>query len=204
MVQTESRLNGPSIDAMLRGLTERPNVQSTLILSRRDGSIIAATGVAASKMPTASTPATGISYTKYTQTQQAAPTPVEGGSDVTQGAAEATETAQEKPPQPVELLASSIFQFVTNADALGVTLGTVSRGTTGSEGPHGGSGHSDDTTGSKQDAGNEEESDQTRGEDDVQLLRLRIKHQEIIIFPDPNYICCVIQRTGKIGAVTHR
>lgn len=32
---------------------------------------------------------------------------------------------------------------------------------------------------------------------DVQLLRMRTRKQEIIIFPDQNYLCCVIQNIGK-------
>lgn len=34
-------------------------------------------------------------------------------------------------------------------------------------------------------------------DEDVQLLRLRTKKQEIIIFPDPNYLCCVVQNLAK-------
>lgn len=197
---------------MLRGLTERPNVQSTLILSRRDGSIIRATGVAAAKTPKTSPSTIGVGgragapypQDPQTHTGNAGQTPVEGGNDVaTQNTAEATETsAQEKTPEPVELLAASIFQFVSNADALGVTLGTVTRGAVaGAE-----SGTALYGENARHDGGRDEEFDQTRGEDDVQLLRLRTKHQEIIIFPDPKYICCVVQRMGKTatGASTHR
>lgn len=42
-----------------------------------------------------------------------------------------------------------------------------------------------------------EEAEARRGESQVQLLRLRVKHREIIIFPDPQYLCCVVQRVGK-------
>ncbi|EXJ80303.1 hypothetical protein A1O1_08445 [Capronia coronata CBS 617.96] len=211
-------LNGPSIDAMLRGLTERPNVQSTLILSRRDGSIIRATGVAGSKTSSTSTTTPGAGagagaiYPQYPHAgaQLGPRISSESATDAAaQGSAEVTETTQGIQPEPgpepepepepelepVELLASSIFQFVSTADALGGTLGTVSRGAAGPEGPRGGAvAYSENT---REDAGLEEDADQTRAEDDVQLLRLRTKHQEIIIFPDPKYICCVVQRMGK-------
>lgn len=34
-------------------------------------------------------------------------------------------------------------------------------------------------------------------DNDVQLLRLRLKKQEVIIFPDPKYLCCVVQDMDK-------
>jgi hypothetical protein len=42
-------------------------------------------------------------------------------------------------------------------------------------------------------------TDKARDESQVQLLRLRIKSREIIVFPDPQYLCCVVQRVGKQG-----
>lgn len=42
-----------------------------------------------------------------------------------------------------------------------------------------------------------EEVENSSKEDQVQLLRLRTKRQEIIIYPDSNYICCVVQSVGK-------
>ena len=42
-----------------------------------------------------------------------------------------------------------------------------------------------------------EENENTSKEDQVQLLRLRTRRQEIIIYPDSNYICCVVQSVGK-------
>ena len=44
-----------------------------------------------------------------------------------------------------------------------------------------------------------EESEHIRDESRVQLMRLRIKSREIIIFPDPQYLCCVVQRIGRQG-----
>ena len=34
-------------------------------------------------------------------------------------------------------------------------------------------------------------------EDDVQLLRMRTKNYEIVIFPDRKFLCCVIQDITK-------
>jgi hypothetical protein len=36
------------------------------------------------------------------------------------------------------------------------------------------------------------------GESEVQLLRMRTKTQEIIIFPDTKFLCCVVQAIGKL------
>ncbi|EHY57455.1 hypothetical protein HRR83_002939 [Exophiala dermatitidis] len=264
MVQTQPSLqnaNGlSSIDAMLRGLTERPNVQSTLILSRKDGSIIRATGVVARNTtsrptsstgapappPHTSTPPKSNPMSKNTQEGEGATTSQDGGAEA--GAATPTpaegkqgqeqEVTQilsdpEPEPEPLEVLASSIFQFVGHADSLGLTLGSISRGAsdTGAGGHGHGHGYGSEITGNtgrtndqrpssssdnkqqpRRTPGDDEESDTTttRGtEDEVQLLRLRTKHQEIIIFPDPNYICCVVQKMGnKAGgsgtATTHR
>ncbi|KAL2414787.1 hypothetical protein ABEF95_012004 [Exophiala dermatitidis] len=263
--------NGPSsIDAMLRGLTERPNVQSTLILSRKDGSIIRATGVVArnttgttSSRPTSSTGAPAAppntstppqSYPMSRDTQEgkgSTATPQDGSAgagaaapppsnptvtkEQGQGQEDTTQILldPEPEPEPLEVLASSIFQFVGHADSLGLTLGSISRGAsdTGAGGHGHGHGYGSAITGStgrtndqrpfsssdikqhpRRTVADDEESDTTttRGtEDEVQLLRLRTKHQEIIIFPDPNYICCVVQKMGnKAGgsgiATTHR
>jgi hypothetical protein len=36
------------------------------------------------------------------------------------------------------------------------------------------------------------------GENEVQLLRMRTRTQEIIIFPDTKFLCCVVQAIGKL------
>ncbi|KAK4945154.1 hypothetical protein LTR10_015580 [Elasticomyces elasticus] len=184
MAQTErNQLNGSSIDAILRGLTDRPNVQSTLILSRRDGSIIRATCVdAGEKQNNAGGYQWSVNETK---------TQVEQVVEVKPG----EEGEPDGKLKPVEVLASSIFQFVNNASSLATTLGTTSRQLSGAQSSSFASGESDNRDG----ATNEDEADIKTSEDEVQLLRLRTKHQEIIVFPDPNYICCVVQRMGKAG-----
>lgn len=177
---------------MLRGLTDRPNVQSTLILSRKDGSIIQATGFAAAEKNT-----TG----RWLQTQQVGQEAE--GADRKSPGAEASDVVghEQEEPKPAELLASSIFQFVTYANVLGAALGSTSRNATG-PGPEGnpaGSSYGNGPDAFKQEANAEDETERGVSEDEVQLLRLRTKNQEIIIFPDPNYLCCVVQRVGKAG-----
>ncbi|KIX10403.1 uncharacterized protein Z518_01485 [Rhinocladiella mackenziei CBS 650.93] len=182
---------------MLRGLTDRPNVQSTLILSRKDGSIVRATGIVVSGRP--GTTGAGTSYPwPRAQGEGQKPDGNQEGDAVLEGQDQDGGVTQLK---AVELLASSIFQFVTNASMLGFTLGSTSRSASG---PDGSSSYGDPTTFSKQEPNAEEESDQKVGEDEIQLLRLRTRHQEIIIFPDPNYICCVVQRVGKAGNIPDR
>ena len=183
---------------MLRGLTERPNVQSTLILSRRDGSIIRATGVGLPGDGGAS--AAGKPY-QWSQVQDS-----NGGSNgVEREAASLTEKLEEpadsqQTARPVEILAASIFQFVNNANVLGETLGTTSRNGARADGTFAAGGYGETLDASQKGQGFEDDTENTPGADDVQLLRLRTKHQEIIIFPDPKYICCVVQRVGRPGA----
>jgi len=175
---------------MLRGLTDRPNVQSTLILSRIDGLIIRATGLEPLEKQNNTSPEG--SYRRVSARQDAQPEPErEGGTDPKE--LEAGDKAG-----PTEVLAATIFHFVNSATSLGLTLGSTSRSAASSEGTVAAGGYSSTAVASKGD-GTEEESDSRSSEDEVQLLRLRTKHQEIIIFPDSNYICCVVQRAGKAG-----
>jgi len=115
-----------------------------------------------------------------------------------EGATGPKELEAEDKPGPTEVLAATIFHFVNSATSLGLTLGSTSRNAASSEGTVAAGGYGSTANASKSDAA-EEESDSKASEDEVQLLRLRTKHQEIIIFPDPNYICCVVQRAGKAG-----
>ncbi len=97
---------------------------------------------------------------------------------------------------PAEELASSVFQFVTSASFLGTTLCSVAVQVGEEDGaalrhPRQGDNLSNETA--------LEDSEDVRGESQVQLIRLRVKSREIIIFPDPHYLCCVVQRVGKQG-----
>ncbi|KIW17284.1 hypothetical protein PV08_04475 [Exophiala spinifera] len=192
MAQTgKDNPHGPSIDAMLRGLTERPNVQSTLILSRKDGSIIRATGL---DYPEKQTPSGADSSYRWRSSQQEPRS--EASADGTNKPSAVEDTGSR--PRPAEALAASVFQFVTSASFLGQTLGSTSRHVSGVEASLSAAGYSAAAQSPKSEVV-DEESDIRDSEDEVQLLRLRIKHKEIIIFPDANYICCVVQRAGKAG-----
>lgn len=97
---------------------------------------------------------------------------------------------------PAEELANSVFQFVKSAVSLGTTLCTVAAET--EEGgnslrppQHG------DKFGTEATKAAADESEDLREEAQVQLMRLRIKSREIIVFPDPQYLCCVVQKVGK-------
>ena len=138
----------PTISSTLSGLSKRPNVHSTLILSREDGSIISVTGQLAS-------PQTSPQNTETEPTTKATPT-------------------------AAEELALSIFSFVSSAKSLGMTMepllaqkNTSLRSLTTYE-----------PTTSKPEDG------------EVQLLRLRTKKHEIIVYPDTRFLCCVVSRSG--------
>lgn len=183
MVQTDTSYQEPSIDAILRGLTDRPNVESTLILSRKDGSIIRTSGFASSE--------------KRRRAQSVVPFhPPESSpqsKDESNGREEAV--AEHKKLLPQEELAASIFHFMKAAGNLGSTLTSVADEQAQEDGTQL---RWSDATASMADAdGSTEEAELRRTDSEVQLLRLRVKHREIIIFPDPLYICCVVQRIGK-------
>lgn len=186
---------------MLRGLTERPNVQSTLILSRRNGSIIRATGIGLPEQRS-----TSASDKPYEWSQARESNSVVEGSEG--GLVPAIEKADngdtEQVASPVEILAASIFQFVNSANALGETLGTASRSRARTDGSYAASGYGDAKGGSKKERNSEEDAENAPSEDEVQLLRMRTKYQEMVIFPDSNYICCVVQRVGKAVTTQER
>ena len=173
LAPTDRSLQDASIDGLLRSLTDRPNVESTLILSRKDGSIIKTAGFALAE--------------KRQRALSSAPEPT---TDEANSAQDPAADAQ-RDATPAEELAASIYQFMSAAGALGVTLAT----TTARQDREDGSYHRNDP---KQ-QNNEELVDVSAASADaeVQLLRLRVKQREIIIFPDSRYICCVVQRMGR-------
>ena len=177
---------------MLRGLTDRPNVQSTLILSKKDGSIIRATGSITTDKQLSS--GAGGQY-QWSKTQDSESDAARNKESDQGNTGQDEGGAQQDTQQPVELLAASIFQFVNQAASLGVTLGSISRDADLSA-----AASYRDSSASRQEQENAEEESLRTKEDEIQLLRLRIKFQEIIVFPDPNYICCVVQRVGKAGS----
>ncbi|KAK2800543.1 hypothetical protein FQN50_008088 [Emmonsiellopsis sp. PD_5] len=188
------------VSAHLSNLTSRPGVQSTLLLSRKDGSIIQSSGLLASRSSPASTPPAPASIP-----EPAAP---EQQSDPNATANETTEPSQ--PPAPykptqAETLAAHIFAFVSSASALSTSLSNPSSvpnnetdygsGTVGADNVNG-HGHARNDSGESE--GYEREED-----DDVKLLRLRTKIHEIIIIPDRKFLLCVVHdlsgATGSTG-----
>jgi hypothetical protein len=159
----------PSVSSTLENLSKRPNVQSTLILSREDGSVISATGFS-SEQGTQSERSQEEVSTKYTK---------EG-------------------PTPAEELASAIFQFVSASNSLSSKMEILSAQKSdrlditslSNEGRNATPQHHVDKDAHTH--GNAEGSE-------VQLLRMRTKRQEIIIFPDTKFLCCVVQAVGKLG-----
>ena len=101
-------------------------------------------------------------------------------------------------PTPAEQLASAIFQFVSASNPLSSKMEMLSVQqarrlditSLGNE--------EKSATQKRRDDKDADSNDKT-GANEVQLLRMRTKRQEIIIFPDTKFLCCVIQAVGKSG-----
>ncbi|KAJ5171020.1 uncharacterized protein N7500_003803 [Penicillium coprophilum] len=174
------------VTALLSHLTSRPGVQSTLILSRKDGSIIQSTGQLAqtteedSTSRTAHIPASTSEPASLSTTQPTDPSP--------------TPSTASQPYQPsqAETLAAHIFAFVSSAEALGISL---SRPTLTVQRPS--DAHWDvDRDYANEGTAREEDRDGDgidRDEDgEVKLLRMRTKKHEIVVVPDRKYLLCVV------------
>lgn len=158
---------------ILRNLSRRPNVQSTLILSRKDGSIIRASG----------------DILEHRHNEIETRRQADNASSVDDSSAVLTEAPRirnELKPTYAQILASNIHMFVLSATALSASVSSVDRQARMSP------------------RRNEEDKEADEGrhlsntaEADIQLLRLRLKRQEVIIFPDTKYLCCVIQDLEK-------
>lgn len=166
--------DGPSVDQILENLQKRPSVKATLILARKDGSIIRASGAEFN-----------IGSDSAVSTRQQEEPKVENSDPLAEAESDATQ--KEVKPTRLQTLAGCIFAHVSSAGALGEAL-QDSRSTGNAV-----AGNSDARS------EREEQSRRTQHDDEVQLLRIRLRKQEVIIFPDPNYLCCVIQDTEKPG-----
>jgi hypothetical protein len=171
-------------------------VESTLVLSRRDGSIICTTGrLYQDKQSGFVGPSTSAGQpSDSTSNGSASAEPVNGQdlvSDTQRVASQDTRVVT-----PAETLAASIFGFVHSATLLGRAIGTSHNNQESRDAARAGvfetvpnpaddRKHPDD------------EGQSTPREDQVQLLRMRTRRQEIIIYPDPSYLCCVVQSVGK-------
>ena len=166
----------------LQALANRPGVESTLILSRSDGSIIKVTGsleeprLDNQENSTTSPPPPG------------SPTPAGTSARNTSAGGEVVAESAERGPTRAEILASQIFRFVSVSSSLASSIPSATSSKGSSAAHVGGNGYrsaSDDTS-------TEGARQETPEPNEVQLLRMRSKKHEIIIFPDPKFLCCVV------------
>lgn len=183
----ENNKDTATADAILQSLVKRPNVRSTLILSRKDGSIIKATGFAASDKEEQSRHNRGYSVTEAATV---------ASSLETNGQVAQDERSDSKATGPIlspaQVLAESICTFVVSAAALAESLGKID--TLGNDAS---TALADSSRGRQEKDDPSPPSTASQADDDIQLLRLRLKKQEVIIFPDPKYLCCVVQDMEK-------
>ncbi|KAL4786017.1 hypothetical protein BJX76DRAFT_147207 [Aspergillus varians] len=188
------------VSALLSHLTSRPGVQSTLILSRKDGSIIQTTGLLAppkrtrseTSSPDMTSAVTEDTTTTATTTATSSPPSAEAQQPSTTSP---TSTQQQKPYQPsqAESIAAHIFAFVSSASNLSFSLSHPLNDTASpSNGIHESGLGNGSVTGTGRDDG-EGEGSETQDDGEVKLLRLRTKKHEIVVVPDRKYLLCVVQ-----------
>ena len=155
-------------------------------MSRKDGSIIKVAGALedAPDQPNNGTMSLDTLSPTSATTERIASTSIEEGDagDKVMG------THAEAGPTRAEKLASDIFLFVSAASYLASSLHSTAT-------PKGHSASYRNGTGYRQ---SQEEkitpyAQQELDSNPVQLLRMRSKRHEIVIFPDPNFLCCVVQ-----------
>lgn len=157
-------------EAILQNLARRPNVQSTLILARKDGSIIKASGAILQEQDR-------VSQAKNEEQLRVAAQ--NGSTGVNKGEL----PADQQYSSQIEALARGVYDFVVAAESLGSTVQAIKQQQ-----------QSTYSTGTYKERGSDNpEEVESLGREDVQLLRLRLVRQEVIIFPDPKYLCCVVQ-----------
>lgn len=189
------------VTALLSHLTSRPGVQSTLILSRKDGSIIQSTGLLAAQEQNTPRQTPLASSTPE-------PNPLAQSTDPSPAPTTSQSTYQ---PSQAEALAAHIFNFVSSASALGISLSKPipqqsgdAPNSSGLDGAYGTYTNGTRTPGEEQDAdaGDRDE------EDEVKLLRMRTKKHEIVVVPDKKYLLCVVHdaagATGGPGSAGAR
>ncbi|CAI7668426.1 unnamed protein product [Penicillium manginii] len=179
------------VTALLSHLTSRPGVQSTLILSRKDGSIIQSTGLLAPLESGTNTP----------RSAPIAPPTTEPPTD-----SSPSSPAQPSPstyqPSQAETLAAHIFNFVSSASALGISFSRPTgkadeRATPTLEGAP--NVYANGTSTPRED-GDPDSADREE-EDEVKLLRMRTRKHEIVVVPDRKYLLCVVHdATNASGA----
>lgn len=182
------------VTALLSHLTSRPGVQSTLILSRKDGSIIQSTGQLAQM-----TEENGNSRTAPSTPSTTDPNPLSAAQPTDPSPTSPT-VSQPYQPSQAETLAAHIFAYVSSAEALGVSL---SRPTPTVQRPS--DSHWDVNYDHGNETGTAREEDRDgegvdRDEDgEVKLLRMRTKKHEIVVVPDRKYLLCVVHDASPGG-----
>lgn len=182
----ESRTLPPSIASSLEHLANRPGVVATLILSRKDGSVIRATGILSEQPPTKDTDNENGSVVPVKDETGSSELGEDSGSN---GTVKAT---------PLEDFAAAVAGFVTSAtsmnDAIRLCLsGNANRNDTFRPLTRG------DSEGHNVDGEGNEIQQAVHDVSDVQLLRMRTKKHEVVIFPDSKFLSCVVQEVGKHG-----
>lgn len=191
MTQSDKPLSlSQQVSSTLQALTGRPEVESTLILSRKDGSIIKVAG-SLEEAPEHAGSGTASSSAVTSAHGQAEPVEAKVTEDG-EAADGATMSDAEAGPTRAEILASDIHQFVAAASSLASSLQSTARSTESDPSYKSGSDHRH----VQQDAA-APRAEQQAASSEVQLLRMRTKKHEIIIYPDPNFLCCVVQNMQR-------
>jgi hypothetical protein len=175
------------VTALLSHLTSRPGVQSTLILSRKDGSIIQSTGQLA------------IQESTPRQTPLVSSTADQDPIAQTSDSSPASPVAHFSTYQPsqAETLAAHIFAYVASASALGVSLSKPTRAIEASNTALNGYGTYGNGTTPQEDRDADTDRDE---EDEVKLLRMRTRKHEIVVVPDRKYLLCVVHDAAHASA----
>ncbi|RAQ48512.1 hypothetical protein AFGD_008362 [Aspergillus flavus] len=179
------------VTSLLSHLTSRPGVQSTFILSRKDGTIIQSTGLLATRPAGNSSP--NVSQVDPAAEEQSVETmtPAESPTPSTPSSATTPNRQTSYQPSQAEALAARIFAFVSSASDLSLSLSrpldkNAHGSKTDSNGLQEGLGN-----GTSRDDGDGEASER-EDDDEVKLLRLRTKKHEIVVVPDKKYLLCVV------------
>ncbi|KAF3896463.1 Dynein light chain-related protein [Trichophyton interdigitale] len=182
------------VAAQLSHLTSRPGVQSTLILSRKDGSIIQTTGLLAAPSAT-----NGTSPTSAPSAETATPSSItDPDGELSEAASspivvQPTRDTVPYKPSPAETLAVHIHAFVSSASSLSTALSSPADNEDDHEAEN--EKKKSPNKDSEPAGGNpfEDQAPPEREDDDeLKLLRLRTKIHEIIIIPDRKYLLCVV------------
>ena len=180
-------------------------MQSTLILSRKDGSIIQATGLLAGfdSTPVSTTPppaSEDVPVPSSAAEQATSPTIAdEPLLHISQTPTHATSYK----PSHAEALAAHIYAFVSSASALTLSLSypPMNPSVEADNGPNSGARSNTHSYGGTKtwEGDRDNEGHEREDEDEVKLLRLRTKLHEVFIIPDRRFLLCVVHDTSGAG-----